>query len=152
VSTAPDPHPGRRPVRFVGAVQNRPQVLFPADRSPHHEKEVHIMALPQLSPEQRDAALAKAGEARKVRADFKDRLKSGQLTADAALSEALGDPVLQKMKAKAFLESVPKVGKVKAAAALEEIGIADNRRLRGLGEAQLRKVREFVASVAPAAA
>ena len=35
------------------------------------------MALPQLTPEQRAAALEKAAQARKVRAELKDKLKRG---------------------------------------------------------------------------
>ena len=41
---------------------------------------------PQLTPEQRTAALAKAAEARAARADIKGRLKNGSLD----LKDALG--------------------------------------------------------------
>jgi hypothetical protein len=89
---------------------------------------------PQLTPEQRAAALAKAAEARAARADIKARLKMGSMT----LSEALDsdDRNVAKLKVVSMLESLPGVGKVKARRVMEEIGIADNRRVQGLGAQQ----------------
>ncbi len=92
---------------------------------------------PQLTPEQREAALAKAAAARKERAELKEKLKMGSLD----LSEVLGqvdDAVVGKTKVLAVLESLPGVGKVKARRTMEEIGIAESRTLKGLG-AQQRK-------------
>jgi len=40
------------------------------------------------------------------------------------------------MKVLAALESLPKLGKVKARRTMEEIGISESRRLRGLGVQQ----------------
>ena len=89
---------------------------------------------PQLTPEQRTAALAKAAEARAARAEIKARLKMGSLT----LAEALGssDDNVGKLKVVSLLESLPGVGKVKARRVMDEIGIADNRRVQGLGAQQ----------------
>jgi hypothetical protein len=89
---------------------------------------------PQLTPEQRAAALAKAAEARAARADIKARLKMGSMS----LSEALDsdDRNVAKLKVVSLLESLPGVGKVKARRVMEEVGIADNRRVQGLGTQQ----------------
>jgi hypothetical protein len=89
---------------------------------------------PQLTPEQRAAALVKAAEARAARADIKARLKMGSMT----LSEALDshDPNVAKLKVVSMLESLPGVGKVKARRVMEDVGIADNRRVQGLGAQQ----------------
>ena len=89
---------------------------------------------PQLSPEQRAAALAKAAEARAARADLKNRLKIGSIS----LAEALrsNDSTVGKLKVVSLLESLPGVGKVKARKIMDEIGIADNRRVQGLGAQQ----------------
>lgn len=103
------------------------------------------MALPNLTPEQRNEALAKAAESRKARADFKGKLKSGAISPADGFKQALADDILQKMKAVAFIESLPKFGKVKAAEAMETIGVAENRRLRGLGEAQKKALLELIA-------
>ena len=89
---------------------------------------------PQLTPEQRAAALAKAAEARTDRADLRARLKTGSLTLKDAL--ASDDANIARLKVVSLLESLPGVGKVKARRVMEEIGIADNRRVQGLGAQQ----------------
>ena len=101
--------------------------------------------LPPLSPEQRAEALAKAKEAREVRATVKHRLKMGYITFDELLAEADAVPNVGGLKALAALESMPGLGKVRARRLMAEIGIADNRRLRGLGESQRRRLCEFFA-------
>jgi hypothetical protein len=89
---------------------------------------------PQLTPEQRAAALAKAAEARAARAEIKQRLKMGSITlADALASD---DTNIGKLKVVSLLESLPGVGKIKARRIMEGIGIADNRRVQGLGAQQ----------------
>ena len=94
------------------------------------------MALPVLTPEQRAQALAKAAEARKKRAEVKGELKSGKRTLADVLKTAGDDGTLGKMKVSTVLESLPGVGKVKARKIMEDIGIADNRRVQGLGAVQ----------------
>ena len=89
---------------------------------------------PQLSPEQRAAALEKAKEARALRADIKNRLKMGSLSLKEALDS--DDSNVGKLKVVSVLESLPGVGKVKARKVMEEVGIADNRRVQGLGTQQ----------------
>ena len=92
-----------------------------------------MAGLPQLTDEQRRAALAKAAEARRVRAEIKNRLKMGSLSLPELLEQADDDIILAKMKVLAVLESLPKLGKVKARRTMDEVGISDSRRLRGLG-------------------
>ncbi|GAA4537486.1 integration host factor, actinobacterial type [Pseudonocardia xishanensis] len=94
------------------------------------------MALPQLTEEQRAAALEKAAAARKIRAELKDRLKRGGITLAEVLKQSDTDEVLGKMKVSALLEAMPSVGKVRAAQIMERLEIAPSRRLRGLGERQ----------------
>jgi DNA uptake protein ComE-like DNA-binding protein len=89
---------------------------------------------PSLTPEQRAAALAKAAEARTARAELKSRLKLGSLSLAEALESK--DDTVGKLKVVSLLESLPGVGKVKARKIMEEIGIADNRRVQGLGQQQ----------------
>ncbi len=94
------------------------------------------MALPQLTPEQRAAALEKAAAARRVRAELKERLKRGATTLKQVLVDAETDEALAKLKVSALLEAMPGVGKVRAAALMEQFEIAASRRIRGLGERQ----------------
>ena len=94
------------------------------------------MPLPSLSPEQRAAALEKAAEIRKARAELKDQLKSGKTTLAAVLDRAEQDDVVGKLKVSAVLQSMPGIGKIRANQIMERLKIAESRRLRGLGEQQ----------------
>ncbi|SHJ93044.1 hypothetical protein SAMN05443637_101153 [Pseudonocardia thermophila] len=94
------------------------------------------MALPQLTEEQRAEALQKAAAARRARAELKNKLKTGATTLPEVLKLADTDDVLGKMKVSALLESLPGVGKVRAAQIMERLEIAPSRRLRGLGDRQ----------------
>jgi signal recognition particle GTPase len=91
---------------------------------------------PQLTDEQRQAALAKAAEARRARAELKEKLKMGSLTLKELLDQSSETDIVGKMKVVAVLESLPGVGKVKARRTMEEIGISETRRVRGLGDQQ----------------
>jgi transposase len=94
------------------------------------------MALPPLTPEERAAALEKAAQARKERAEVKNRLKRGSVTLPEVLVESQTDDVIGRMKVSALLESLPGVGKVRAKQIMERLGIAESRRIRGLGTNQ----------------
>lgn len=99
---------------------------------------------PQLTPEQRTAALAKAAEARAARAEIKARLKMGSMTLAEALASS--DVNVGKLKVVSLLESLPGVGKVKARKIMDDVEIADNRRVQGLGAQQKAKLRELLGS------
>ncbi|CAN7417436.1 integration host factor, actinobacterial type [Knoellia sp. LjRoot47] len=95
------------------------------------------MALPPLTPEQRSAALEKAAQARRERASVKNRLKYAQGDLGEVITEGKSNDVIGKMRVSALLESMPGVGRVKAKALMEEIGISESRRVRGLGQNQI---------------
>lgn len=102
---------------------------------------------PALSEEQRAAALEKAALARKVRAELKESLKMGSVSLAEVFDKAESDDVVGKLKVLALLESLPGVGKVKARRKMDEIGISDTRRVRGLGEQQRKALlAEFTAA------
>lgn len=102
---------------------------------------------PALTDEQRKAALEKAAASRKARAEIKEKLKSGAITFAELCNQAQTDELAGKMKVLAVLESLPKVGKVKARNLLEFAGVSETRRLQGLGKNQrerlLEKINEF---------
>jgi ribosome recycling factor len=100
------------------------------------------VALPQLTDEQRKAALAKAAEARKARAELKEQLKRGETNLKEVLDKAQDNEIIGKTKVSALLEALPKVGKVKAKEIMEQLEIAQTRRLRGLGDRQRRALLE----------
>ena len=91
---------------------------------------------PQLSQEQREAALAKAAVARRERAELKEKLKMGSTNLRELFDQAESDEVVGKMKVLAVLESLPGLGKVKARRLMDEIGISEARRVQGLGRNQ----------------
>src|SRR5215218_6719637 len=99
------------------------------------------MPLPELSPEQRAAALEKAAAARKARAELRERLKSKGTTVGDVLKQGETDEVIGKMRVSAVLESLPGVGKARAAKIMERLEISPTRRVRGLGANQ-RKALE----------
>jgi transposase len=95
------------------------------------------VALPPLTPEQRAEALAKAAAARRERAAVKNRLKYSSGSLAQVIEEGKSDPVVGKMKVTELLESMPGVGRVRARAIMAEVGIAESRRVRGLGSNQI---------------
>ena len=95
---------------------------------------------PQLTPDQRQAALDKAAAARRQRAELKEKLKMGSLTLKELFDQGERDEVVGKMKVLAVLESLPGVGKVRARRIMEEVEISEARRVRGLGEQQRKSL------------
>lgn len=93
------------------------------------------MAIPQLSAEERKAALEKAKAARIKRAEVRDQLKSGELSVKDVLAQK-NDPVVGRMKVSTLIETLPGYGKAKSEKIMSELQIAESRRLRGLGARQ----------------
>lgn len=94
------------------------------------------MALPELDPEARTAALAKAAEARRIRAELKQMLKAGEVTLRQVLAQVEHADAIAKMRVIDVLGAMPAYGPVKARRLMEELDIASTRRLRGLGPRQ----------------
>ncbi|HZK32533.1 MAG TPA: integration host factor, actinobacterial type [Corynebacterium sp.] len=106
------------------------------------------MSLPTLTNEQRKAALAKAGAVRKARAEFKQQVARGEITATEALSQALESPeVLGRLLVAEFLRCIPGIGARRAQSTVDKIGIAHNRRLSGVGKRQLRELLAVCSSM-----
>ena len=91
---------------------------------------------PKLTDEQRRAALVKAGEARRVRAETKELLKTGSLRLSELFEQADTDGILAGIKVERLIAAMPGTGKIKAKRLMELLGIAENRRIRGLGHNQ----------------
>lgn len=98
------------------------------------------MPLPQLDDESRRRALEKAAEARKIRAELKQQLKSGEIDFEEVLRRADSNEVVGKTKVAAVLEAMPRLGKVRARKLMERLDISPSRRLRGLGVNQREKL------------
>ena len=99
------------------------------------------MPVPPLTPEQRQEALAKAAAARRERAEVRNRLKHSGASVFDVIELGRTDDVIGKMRVSALLESLPGVGKVRARSIMERVGIAESRRVRGLGPHQIAALR-----------
>lgn len=95
---------------------------------------------PALTDEQRAAAREKAMAARQARAGLKEDLKAGSLHLTDVFERAAGDPIVAGTKMLTILESLPGVGKVKARRTMDTLGIAQSRRVRGVGEHQRERL------------
>lgn len=102
-------------------------------------------APPQLSPEARMAALAKAAQYRKRRAEIKSKIKRGEFSIDTVLEIAANEDAVAKMRVRELLEALTGVGKVRASALMQRLNISPNRRIAGLGRHQIKELRsEFM--------
>ena len=102
------------------------------------------MALPRLTPEQRQANLEKAAASRRERAEVKNRLKHSGASISEVIHEGQGNEVVGKMRVVDLLQSMPGLGKVRARQLMERLSISESRRVRGLGANQIAALeREF---------
>ncbi len=95
-----------------------------------------MAAPPQLTPEERQAALAKAKVSRQVRAAVKARVKSGELSISSVLDLAESDQAIASMRVLELVESLSGVGKIRGKTILEKLDISLTRRIKGLGRHQ----------------
>lgn len=100
---------------------------------------------PHLSAEQRAAALDKAADARVRRSALKESIKRGEMTLADVLAKAETDEVVARTHVLAVIESLPGIGKVKAARIMERVGISMSRRVQGLGAKQRVALQEELA-------
>jgi len=102
------------------------------------------MALPNLTEEQRKEYLARAAAARRARAELRRDLKDGKVSF-ADVMGRIEDPVVARMRVVTLLESLPGYGKARAQAILEEVGIAETRKVQGLGSRQRTELMDRLA-------
>ena len=94
------------------------------------------MALPRLTPEQRQAALDKAAASRRERAEVKNRLKHSGASLREVIEAGQANEVIGKMKVLDLIQAMPGIGKVRARQIMEKVKISESRRVRGLGSKQ----------------
>ena len=121
----------------MGPAAAPPAVTYRDEGSAH-------VALPPLTPEQRQAALDKAAASRRERAEIKNRLKNSGASIVDVLRQGETNEVIGKMRVIDLLQSMPGLGKVRARQLMERLRIAESRRVRGLGIKQVAALeREF---------
>jgi hypothetical protein len=94
------------------------------------------MALPTLTSAQRTEALEKAAAARAARRALLDEVRAGRASIASVLARSAIDPIVAKTKVEALIRAVPGYGPARATAVLNKVGIAENRRVAGLGAKQ----------------
>lgn len=101
--------------------------------------------IPELIPEQRAAALEIASRARAVRKEPKEKLATGEI----ALAEVVEskDEAIRRMRVIDLIRAMPGYGPAKAATTMKECGIAESRRIRGLGKLQKEKLLNIFPSL-----
>ena len=100
------------------------------------------MAIPKLSEPELQAARKAATEARRTRAQFKNRLRAGELSIGEALDQASKDDVLAHVKVVDLLKTQRRIGQIRADEIMAKLSIAPTRRLRGLGKHQIDGIVE----------
>jgi len=102
---------------------------------------------PILTAEERRLALEKAAASRRSRALVKNQIKQGTISIQEVVELSRQDSAIAKMRVSELLESIPGVGKIRAVALMERLGISQPRRIQGLGMRQLQSLlQEFTAS------
>ena len=102
--------------------------------------------MPNLTPEQRTAALAKAAEIRRGRAELMERIKHGRAPLDGVFAAAEKDDAVGKMKVSQLLPSLPGVGKIRAEQIMQRLKIPADTRVRRLSDQQRKALlNEFPA-------
>ncbi len=106
------------------------------------------MALPPLTPEQRQAALDKAAASRRERAEVKNRLKnSGASIGDVHPARARPTRSSARCVSSTCCSRCPGSARCAPRQMMERLGIAESRRVRGLGAKQVAALeREFDAA------
>jgi len=100
---------------------------------------------PQLSAEERSAALDKAKHSRQIRAAIKAKVKTGDLTLADVFKQSDSDLVVGKMRVADLLAALNGVGKIRASAIMDRLNISPTRRIQGLGKHQKAAlIAEFV--------
>jgi hypothetical protein len=128
------PDSGSVAIAATAAQTPRPTQASPIQPSRDHTASTG--ALPPLTLEQRAAALEKAAQARKERGEVKKRLKRGATTLADVLKQGETNDVIGKMKVSDLVESMPGVGRFRVKQVMDRLGIAETRRVRGLGANQ----------------
>lgn len=97
------------------------------------------MALPTITPEQREAALAAAHATRTARAQVKRDLKAGTVDPAQVLANR-SDKTTGGITVAQFIAALPRYGRARANFICVELGIDPGKHLRALGDQQAQRL------------
>ena len=101
------------------------------------------MAIPQLSAAQLEAAREAATQARRARAELKEQVQEGAVSFSEALDRARAVHTPARIYLSDLPPSMPLVGVTRAGEIMENLQIAPNRRIRGLGRRQVERLQDL---------
>lgn len=108
---------------------------------------------PALSRQELATAAERAVRARQVRAEVRQGLGSGRVHVGDVLVDGRAEDergrILARMKVVDLLCSFPGIGPIRAAEMMQQIGIAANRRIGGLGERQVARLLDALSTRYP---
>ncbi|QHE73645.1 MULTISPECIES: integration host factor, actinobacterial type [Rhodococcus] len=107
------------------------------------------MDFPELTPEERAKAWAKATAIRQARGDLLAAIQAGKLPIAAVLARAETDTIVSKTRVSVVVKALPGVDAVRAAHILGGLSIAEAQRIGGLGPHQRRTLLDLVAGSSP---
>ncbi|MFF3404015.1 integration host factor, actinobacterial type [Streptomyces sp. NPDC002659] len=94
-----------------------------------------------MTAEARAEALVEAMAVRQERREVLTALKAGEIQLRDVLKRE--DDVVGRIRARRLLEALPGVGSVGAGRILSELGIAESRRVQGIGPRQRERLLEL---------
>lgn len=95
------------------------------------------MTAPELTKEQRQASLEKAMRMRKKRAEIRAKLACGTYDAETVVCRALkGEQAYAGMRVRQLINAMPGYGLKRTQALMKSLGIAESKRVGGLGSVQ----------------
>lgn len=97
-----------------------------------------MSGLQSLSDDELELALDRSIATRSERTRIKQQLKNAEVGPTSVLLRIKTNPVIGGLKVRDFLRALPGVGSSRADVIMDRLGIAPNRRLRGLGKNQLK--------------
>ncbi len=100
------------------------------------------MTTPELTKEQRMAALDKALESRKKRSSALQELKQGKISLKDLLNTQ--DDCLRRIKIYDLLRVYKGIGNARARKIMKELHIAETRRIAGIGKHQYAALLDFL--------
>ncbi len=95
-----------------------------------------MSGVPSRTDAQRAEALQRALEARRERARLRAALREGTVTAVQVIEGAAENPTWASLRVVWLLESLPRIGPVRAERIMTSLAIASSRRIQGLGDRQ----------------
>ena len=94
--------------------------------------------IPKLTYQQRRSNLDKANKVRRERMRIRKDLACGYLNAEEVILRSIeGDRICSGMRVKQLINALPGYGLKQTQLVMETVGIADNRRIGGLGDRQI---------------